>query len=212
MLQSHRNFFKMCSLFIVGLVFFSAQAVQAESPAVQAESPAEVMELLPPQKTIGIPLMEAFNLRQSGTTFSGFEPSKQDLSNILWAAFGVNRQDGRLTVPTLANFQNVTIYVALRSGVWKYDTAKRNLTQINNINLTQKLKAPMALIYVAPIVPLDIAGMHVGAIFQNVSLYCASAKLESRLKLQRNLLDNDLSLPEGYKIYITQRISTIPAE
>ena len=203
MLKFSGNLLKLCSMLVVLMALFSPQPAYCQ--------PSEsVMQLLPPQKTLGLPLMEAINLRRSGTKFDGLQPSNQDLSNILWAAFGVNRPDGRRTAPTAINAKNINIYVALRTGIWKYDGIAHKLTLINNKNLTQELKAPMALLYVAPTVPADISGMHVGAIFQNVALYCASANLECRMRhsLVSDVTSKDLPLPDGYSLYITQRVST----
>ncbi len=55
----------------------------------------DTIPLVAPQKTGGMPLFEALNNRQSIRSFSPEELSRQDLSNLLWAAFGVNREDGR---------------------------------------------------------------------------------------------------------------------
>ena len=206
MLQFIVNLSKVCSMLVIGLALVAVQPAYAQ-PAADP-----VITLPPPQKNTGVPLMEALNKRQSGKKFEGLQPSPQDLSNLLWAAFGVNRTDGRRTAPTAINAKNIIIYVALRTGIWQYEGSDNSLTFVNDKNLTQKFKAPMALLYVAPTVPQDISSMHVGAIFQNVALYCASAGLVCRLQhnLVRDISDTDLTLPDGYTLYITQRISTEP--
>ncbi len=63
--------------------------------------------------------------RKSTREFGRGTLSPQTLSNLLWAAFGINRQDGRRTAPSAMNWQEVSIYVATSEGVYIYD-AKDN--------------------------------------------------------------------------------------
>jgi len=81
---------------------------------------AQDIKLPPPQKTGGMPMMEAFNNRKTQRNFSERELSQQQLSNLLWAASGVNREDGRMTAPTASNNQQIVIFVALKNAVYQY--------------------------------------------------------------------------------------------
>jgi nitroreductase len=85
----------------------------------------------------------------------------QVLSNVLWAAFGVSREDGPLgragrTAPSGLNLQGIDIYVALPDGVYLYETIPNQLTQVLAEDIRamtnrrpQAGTAPAVLIYVA---------------------------------------------------------------
>lgn len=94
-----------------------------------------------PQKTGGKPLMQALNERKSTRTFSSKKLSQQTLSNLLWAAFGQNREmirsesvasSGRpgRTAPSGMNLQEIDIYVALAEGVYVYEASSNQLLPV----------------------------------------------------------------------------------
>ena len=70
--------------------------------------------------------MQVLSDRKSTREFGPGTLSPQTLSNLLWAAFGINRPDGRRTAPSAMNWQEVSIYVATPEGVYIYD-AKDNV-------------------------------------------------------------------------------------
>ena len=74
----------------------------------------QTLELPAPQKTGGMPLMEALAKRATVRSFDTTDISMQQLSNLLWASFGVNRPDGRRTAPSANNKQEIDIYVLLK--------------------------------------------------------------------------------------------------
>src|SRR5512132_4414253 len=82
---------------------------------------AKSIQLPPPQKSGGKPLMQALAERQSNREFTAQALPPQLLSNLLWAAAGVNRPDGRRTAPSARNWQDIDIYVTLPDGVYVYD-------------------------------------------------------------------------------------------
>ncbi|MBF0576573.1 SagB/ThcOx family dehydrogenase [Dysgonomonas sp. GY617] len=88
------------------------------------------IELNAPEKTGGLTVMEAFAKRQSSSEFGDKELSKQDLSNLLWAANGINRENGKRTAPSSQNSQDIDIYVALPQGVYKFDPKSNNLVPV----------------------------------------------------------------------------------
>ena len=151
--------------------------------------------------------MQALSLRKSDRTFSTRSLSDQDLSNLLWACWGVNRSDGRRTVPTAQNSQRVAVYVALETGVWLYDGAKNELTLALEGDTRKKFgNWPTTLLFTAPEGD-RAAGMHVGSLYQNAGLYCASAGLSNVVKLTgSDALDGILKLPQGYKVFVVHSI------
>jgi len=166
-----------------------------------AAQAAQIMQLPAPAREGGMPLMQALAERKSTKSFSDQAVSEQDLSNLLWAAWGVNRPDGRRTAPTGRNSQAVEVYVVLESGVWRYDGPKHQLEQVLPGDLRAKVgNAPVTLLFAAP-ADDPWGGEHVGSIYQNAGLYCASAKLACVVRISgANGLKDDLTLPAGYRV------------
>ena len=165
---------------------------------------AEEIHLPDPDKTGGIPLMQALSKRHATRDFSDREISETTLSNLLWASWGVNRPNKRRVSPTAQNVQNVRLYVVLPSGIWLYQADKHILVKALKGDYREKFaNAPVSFFYVAP--ADNYSGMHVGAIFQNAGLFAASEGLGNIVRSQKitDILDG-LNLPNGYKMYITQ--------
>ncbi|MBP7886527.1 MAG: SagB/ThcOx family dehydrogenase, partial [Candidatus Marinimicrobia bacterium] len=116
-----------------------------------------VIKLQPPQLDRGKPLMQALNERQSNRQFSPKPLSLQTLSNLLWAADGINRpESGKRTAPSAMNQQEIDIYVVMKEGIYRYDPKEHALHLIakgdlRNLCGRQEFvaQAPVNLIYVA---------------------------------------------------------------
>jgi len=150
----------------------------------------ETVPLPPAQKTGGMPLMEAFQLRKSQRSFSSKELPPQQLSNLLWAAYGINRPDGFRTVPAAKNWYEYDIYVLKSDGWFLYEVSKHTLLKMGNEDLriyggTQDFvkAAPVILVYVADFGRMNdttdelrkfFSAVDVGYISQNVYLWSAS--------------------------------------
>ena len=192
------------------LVVVLCGALVALPACAKAESTSEGgaarMVLPAPDKSGGKPLMQALALRASNRSISRQPLPKRDLSNILWAAWGVNRPDGRRTVPTARNTQAVALYAAMANGVWRYEGERHELIKISNEDWrTEFGGAPLTLIYAAEEGPY--AGMHVGSMYQNAGLYCASAGLANVVKgTGVSALRGRLPLPSGYSVLIIQLV------
>ncbi len=165
---------------------------------------AQDIVLPPPQKTIGLPLMEAINKRKSTRDYSDKEISEQVLSDLLWAAYGFNRPQQKMrTVPSAYNIQNMNLYVARADGLYLYDAQSHSLQLIVNEDIRAKCgtqsfvsTVPVNLVYVADLSMMSAAGdrghfysdVHAGFIAQNVYLFCASFNLGT---VVRDLIDRD---------------------
>jgi SagB-type dehydrogenase family enzyme len=150
----------------------------------------ETITLPEVQKTGGMSLMEALQNRQSQRLFSSEELSLQQMSNLLWAAYGINRPDGYRTVPSARTYNEFDIYIIQADGWFIYDPAKHALLKMGNDDLrefagTQPFvkNAPVNLIFVADFDRMTDAtddfknfysATDVGYISQNVYLWCAS--------------------------------------
>ncbi|MGO9022349.1 MAG: nitroreductase family protein [Syntrophobacteraceae bacterium] len=185
-----------------------------------AEGPAPV-QLPNPQKEGGKPLMSVLNTRMSARTFSSDKLPMQTLSNLLWAAFGINRPDGRRTAPSAKNWQETDIYVATADGVYLWDATKNVLNTIVTKDIramtgTQAYvkDAPVILIYVADFTKVNEQGVNgqllvasdVGLISENVYLFCASEGLATvvRASIDRDALAKELKLKPDQKIILDQ--------
>ena len=182
------------------------------SPQFSVSQDAKVIKLPAPQTDGGKPLMQALKERKS--TRGGYGPeeklSMQTLSNLLWAADGVNRPDNHRTAPSAVDWQNIDIYVATADGLFLYDAMQNALKVISDKDvraisglegqasgpMKQEFAktAPVSLVYVADMaktkgmkyggddVGLWWSAVGVGAIAQNVYLFCASENLACILR------------------------------
>ncbi len=167
-----------------------------------------------PNKTGGKPLMQALNERQSIRTFTKDNLTLQQLSDLLWAGWGINRPaDKKRTAPSSRNMQEIDVYVALPGGLYLYDPELNTLKQIHNRDIrkvcgTQDFvaDAPVNLVFVADMAKLgkkegdeikdsDLLSSwaNTGFIAQNVYLYCASENLGC---VVRGLVPKDKLAPE----------------
>jgi SagB-type dehydrogenase family enzyme len=213
---------------ILGLFLFM-------SPSFSSAQNANVIKLPPPQKDGGMPLMKALSLRQS--TRGGFGPaeklSPQTLSNLLWAADGVNRpnqkepEKGHRTSPSAVDWQNIDIYVTTADGLFLYDPIKHELKvlgkeDVRGVAGTQDFvkSAPLNLIYVADLARASFQGKKmdtaepwswagVGFIAQNVYLYCASENLACiiRAMFDANAVTKTLNLRPDQKPLLSQTVA-----
>ena len=193
------------------LLSLAALALVPASPAViQAAETATRMELPAPNKTGGMPLMQALSARHSTkTNYSGAALSPQQLSDLLWATWGVNREDGRRTAPTAMNRQDVRVYVALENGVWQYDAGHALIKVLDGDWRSQMGGGSLTLLYAIPQAN-EWGGAHVGSLYQNAALYCASAGLSNFVHVSGlHALDGKLPLPEGWKVYIIQTVGLL---
>jgi SagB-type dehydrogenase family enzyme len=172
----------------------------------------------------GKPLMQALNARKSGREFGAEKLPVQVLSNLLWAAFGVNRPDGHRTAPSASNRQTIEVYAVLPDGVYLYDAKAHRLDPVISGDLraatgTQAFvaEAPLNLVYVSDYSKMPKAsdtdkifysGAETGFISQNVYLYCASEGLTTvvRASVNRDALAQALKLPPDKKITLAQSV------
>ena len=188
----------LLSLVMLGITGFTLPAAAAEG---------EKWNLPKPAAEGGMPLMEALAQRQSNRNFSDKPISEQTLSDLLWATWGINRSDGKHTAPTAKNTQEVVVFAALENGVWLYEPSGNTLTKALPDDTRATFGgAPLSLIYAAPS-NSDVSGLHVGSLYQNAGLFCASAGLANVVKSTgRDALNGKLVLPKDYKVFIIHSI------
>ena len=109
-----------------------------------------------PQKEGGIPLMQALAKRSTQRNFSDKKLSDQTVSNLLWAANGINRPDsGKKTAPTAVNWQEIDVYLSNQDGLYLYKPKTHSLVLILKEDIRELTgeqpfvkDAPINLIYV----------------------------------------------------------------
>jgi SagB-type dehydrogenase family enzyme len=189
-----------------------------------AEAPRTVI-LPPPQTEGGKPLMQALKERHSTREFSPEALPPQMLSNLLWAAAGVNRPaTGKRTVPSARDWREIDVYVAMAEGMYRYDARAnalqpvvardlRALTGVQDFVAT----APVNLVYVADLDRMEgaaaeqkefYAATDAGFIAQNVYLFCASANLATvvRGSVERDTLARAMGLAPHQRIVLAQTV------
>jgi SagB-type dehydrogenase family enzyme len=190
-----------------------------------ASATAGDIQLSPPQTDGGKPLMQALKERKSTREFSSEKLSDQMLSNLLWAAFGVNRPDGRRTAPSARNWQEIDIYVTLAGGVYIYDAREHKLRQISAddhraaTGIQDFVKdAALNLVYVADLKKTGsseeqnlFVAADAGFIGQNVYLFCASEGLGTVVRglVNREALAKVLKLRPEQKVLLAQTVGYV---
>lgn len=181
--------------------------------------------LPPPDRTGGVPLMQALARRHSEREFASAPIALQQLSDLLWAADGINRPDiHEHTAPSAMNAQEIDVYVARSEGLYCYDAEQHALelvaaSDVRRVTGLQEFvdAAPLDLVYVADhqrmkLIPTErrdvYAAACAGAISQNVYLYCASAGLSTVVRglFDAPALGTALGLGSRQHIVLTQTV------
>ena len=211
-------------IIILSLFLFSPCMMLVSQTPAAGEEGAPV-QLPPPQKEIGKQLMQALALRHSSREFDTKPLPLQDLSNLLWAADGINRtESGKRTAPSAINWQETDVYVILKEGAFIYDAKSGALNPVTGGDVrsaagTQDFvkDAPLNLVYVVDEAKMTKASdedkklygaADVGFIAENVYLYCASEGLAVvvRGSVDRPKLAATLKLRPNQKIVLTQTV------
>jgi SagB-type dehydrogenase family enzyme len=201
------------------LIIFSTVKTQET-----ASKPKEI-KLPAPRVDGGRPLMQCLKDRQSQRDFKPDPLPLQVLSDLLWAAYGINRpESGKRTAPSAVNWQNIDIYVALADGLYLYEPKEHKLIQllaedIRGLTGTQPFvkEAPLNLIYVADLAKIPrgtdedkrfYSAAHTGFISQNVYLFCASEGLATvvRAMINREELAKKMGLRPDQQITLAQTV------
>lgn len=196
----------------------------ALAPVASAQAPADVA-LPAPRTTGGLPLMEALAQRQSSRAFSEQALPLQTLSDLLWAAAGVNRPEaGKRTAPSARNWQEIEVYAVTAQGAYRYDAKAHALQGVAAGDLRALTgaqpfvaRAPLNLVYVVDPARMEgagpedqalYAGTDTGFISQNVYLFCASAGLATvvRGSVDRDALASALGLTAPRRVVLAQTI------
>ena len=197
-------------------------AILSIVPGVALAQEPKPIQLVKPN--MGSPLMQLLGKRMSSREFSPEPLPVEVLSSLLWAAFGINRPDGKRTAPTANNRQEIEIYVAAANGLYLYDAKANALKQVLAEDLRGATgsqpfvaEAPVDLVYVSDQAKTGNAsaedrllygGAHTGFISQNVYLYCASEGLATVVRglVDRAALAKRMQLRPDQRITLAQTV------
>ena len=158
-----RTIFCVLATLMLGLTSLQAQSLKA-------------IKLNAPDKTRGASVMKALADRHSEREFANKKLSLQDLSDLMWAAIGINREDGKRTAASALNKQDVDVYVLMEEGAYLYDPKQ---TSVNS--------APACLLMVSDVSKFGNVGtpqlrerfgaLDAGLVSQNIALFCSGCGL-----------------------------------
>jgi nitroreductase len=115
---------QLCPFVVVVIPMFVAPG------ASRAEAPKTIKLNVPDLKR-GRPFMETLSVKASAQEWSDRELSLQDLSDLLWAANGINRPDvKKYTASSAMNAHDVDLYVFLKDGAYLYDADSHALNLV----------------------------------------------------------------------------------
>ena len=201
-------------LFVLGFVF-----------AANAQN-LQPIKLNEPNKTGGSSVMEALSKRKSVREFSDKKLSPQDLSDLVWAAAGINRQEAGLrTAPSWRNYQDIDLYVCFPEGMYIYNAKEHSLESFAKGDFYPLIAANQAFVSNAPVILLlitdlskmqedniqqrmVIAGLDAGLVSQNISIFCAGKNLVTvpRGFMEKEELKKVLKLKESQHIMLNHPV------
>ncbi len=228
---SRRNFLKTS---VTTGVMLTAGGILINSRNMSYAGELQSVQLEKPQTSTGNDLLKILEKRRSTRAFSSDPLPVAVLSSLLWAAFGINRPDGKRTAPSAMNCQDIDIYVILPNGLYLYDPKANQLKlllaeDLRGLAGTQAYvkEAPVNLIYVSDYAKLGskipdavkplygstslidlLSGAHAGYISQNVYIYCASEGLATvvRAFIDIPALSKVMKLRPEQKIILGQSV------
>ncbi len=206
-----KNFLLFLILFTTNIVF--------------AQEKTQTIQLNTPNRTRGDAVMKALVNRHSSREFSTAELSLQDLSDLLWAANGINRKDGRRTAPSARNKQDIDIYVIRPKGAYLYNPGKNVLQLITSGDHRDAVAngqdfvrtVPVCLVLVSNTNKLGdfdnalvqrIAALDAGIVSQNINIFCSAVGLATipRVYMDETRLQKILKLASGQKLMINNPV------
>jgi len=170
--------------------------------------------------------MDALKARHSARSFAAKEIAPQVLSNLLWAADGINRPElGMRTAPSAVNWQEIDIYLAMKTGLYLFNPRTHSLKQILKDDIRPQTgtqgyvaTAPVVLVYVADFNKMGdetsaedkvfYSAADTGFISQNVYLYSSSEGLSTCVVglINRAELAPKMKLRAAQKIILVQPV------
>ena len=184
----------------------------------------EPIKLSKPNLQSGKSMMQSFQDRRSDREFSSRDLSLQEISNLLWAANGINREDGRRTAPTARNMQEIDVYFVNKDGAYLYVPANDLLQPVYSGDLREAFAAGQNFVTSAPIILLIVGDIEKlggnnernmkmmaadgGIVSQNINLFCAAHNLATvpRAMMDEKVLREKLKLKDSQYLILNNPV------
>lgn len=186
-----------------------------------------------PSKSRGCDIMQALQQRKSDRNLESTPLSLQDLSDLLWAANGINRpESGKRTAPSAINSQDIDIYLLNAEGAYKYDASANALQPVAKgdvrplVDGNRSTGAPIILVLAADMAKYrnykpgddannkhlyEMGAIDAGIVSQNISLFCAAAGLGTvpRAQMNKAALKDALKLTDSQVLWLNHPVGRI---
>ncbi|MFB3887270.1 MAG: SagB/ThcOx family dehydrogenase [Thermodesulfobacteriota bacterium] len=226
--MDRRDFLRRSAAMSVGLLAVIragkiwAKGLPSDPGGATSEAPSPESILLPPfEKDMNFTLDRALLERKSTRSFVDRPLSREELSRLLWATTGVNREDGHRTTPSAQAKYPVDILAALPEGVYRYEPKEHRLVRILSEDIREKIpnqdlfkKAAMIVLYVInkdKTSRIEWADLEIGCMGQNLYLESAALGMGSRIfaGVKVNEVTRILGLKESQILRIAQAAGPI---
>ena len=186
---------------------------------------AQDIQLPEPDKSAKMTLMEALQQRASSREFSDKEVSDAVLSQVLWAACGINRPgEKKITAPSAINAQDILVYVARKDGAYLYQPETNTLKKVCDEDVRKMVAgqqefaatAPVSLILVSDKTKFgdrssgaDLMGnIDSGYVSENICLVCTALGLKTvpRMSMDKEALAKVLKLTDSQVLLLNNPI------
>jgi hypothetical protein len=206
------------------LLVISAGIISASTSISSQE--LESIKLNPPDKQRGLPFMAALSVKASAVEWSEKEPSLQDLSDLMWAANGLNRPDeNKTTASTALNAHDIDVYVFMKNGVFVYDVKNHELDPALSGDYRAQVMnqppgpsdAPIQLFLISNSDRFrkgtqeqryEWGALDAGIVSQNISLFCAATGMKTRPRASMNKGDvrQLLNLGDAHYVFLNHPV------
>ena len=184
----------------------------------------DVIRLPQPDKNVAMPLYQALAQRASAREYSDAPIPESILSQLLWAACGINREDGRLTVPSAMNTQEELVYVCRKDGAWLFNAKENTLNKVCDKDIRKDLAGRQTSVANAPVFLVIVSDLNkykfkdsktamfgaidAGYVSQNICLACEALGLATvpRGSMDHEAVKNALGLKEGQELLLNHPV------
>ncbi|MBQ8047121.1 MAG: SagB/ThcOx family dehydrogenase [Prevotella sp.] len=200
---------------------------------VMAATAQERVTLPQPNKKVKMTLFDALQQRASVREYAAKPVSDRVLSQLLWAACGVNRRgsaasqgfgagntDIRITAPSAINAQDITVYVCREDGAWRYDARAHALEKVSSKDLREAVadrqpfakEAPVSLVLVSDVSKVrnhsEFGAMDAGYVSENICLACTALGLATvpRASMDKDVLARELGLGPSEQLMLNNPV------
>lgn len=193
--------------------------------AVVAAGQSDTRSLPAPTKSAKMTLMESLQQRHSVRDFSDKAVSDADLSELLWAACGINRPDTKkITAPSAINAQDILVYVCTKDGAWLYVPDGNSLQKVSDKDLRPAVAGRQEAVAVAPVSLVLVSdrtkfgdrakgaevmgAIDAGYVSQNICLACTALGLATvpRMTMDKETLAKELHLDENKTLLVNHPV------